>query len=171
MQRRRKRGLTSEAEQNTTDQFLPDESAIDPRSFAGEVRDRLNKLDQHVSSQYSAMAAYATIGKSDVETARQENQAGAERTRSMVIELIDRLRRECMETVAGVERRLGGGPESDSVRVASLEQQVAELSSALERSLTEQRDLAATVSSLVHDRMVHDGWLVNGNSAAQLSLR
>ena len=47
--------------------FLPAENAEAGTAVAVEFRNRLVKLEQQVMAQYTAMAAYATIAKQDVE--------------------------------------------------------------------------------------------------------
>ena len=52
--------------------FLPAEQRRDRTAVAVEFRNRLVKLEQQVMSQYTAMAAYATIAKQDAEAVKVE---------------------------------------------------------------------------------------------------
>ncbi len=54
--------------------FLPAENAEAGAVVAVEFRNRLVKLEQQVLSQYTSMAAYATISKQDVEAVKVESR-------------------------------------------------------------------------------------------------
>src|SRR5690349_6860114 len=43
-----------------TSEFLPDEASVDAKSSQTELFERLVRLEQQMSAQYTAMAAYAT---------------------------------------------------------------------------------------------------------------
>ena len=53
--------------------FLPEEAAETASATAVEFRMRLVKVEQQVMSQYTSMAAYATIAKQDFESGRAED--------------------------------------------------------------------------------------------------
>jgi len=154
-----------------TEPFLPSESAESARAVAIDLRDRLAKLESQMQAQYSAMAAYAQIAQQSVETARAESRHDLDRSQSTLIGLIERVRRECHDSIQGVEARLGGGPEGDAARMSAMEMRLATLESLLTTTLDTQRQLMETVQVLVQDRMQRDGWLVSSGSTDELSLR
>jgi hypothetical protein len=151
--------------------FLPDEAAVDARTGQVELRERVTKLEQQVMGQYTAMAAYATIAKQDVETARAEARAEIDRSQATSIGLMEKVRREFSDSLSGVEHRLGSGPDGGASRVVALESTVRELRAALDESLAVQRRLTEQVASLVRDQMERDGWLASSGTADELSLR
>ena len=151
--------------------FLPDEAVVDAKSSQVEIRDRVTKLEQQMTAQYTAMAAYATIAKNDSEVARAEARADNDRSQSTAIGLMEKVRREFADNLSGVEHRLGGGPGGEGARVAALEATVAELRYTLDQCLSVQMRMAEQVSSLVREQMSRDGWLSSNGSADELSLR
>ena len=88
--------------------FLPAKSAETGTAVAVEFRNRLVKLEQQVMAQYTAMAAYATIAKQDVEAARAE-VVDLDRSQATLIGLIEKLRNEVNTRLDGLERRTAGG--------------------------------------------------------------
>ena len=97
----------------TSESFLPDESAESARAVAIDLRDRLAKLEQQMLSQYSAMAAYATIAQQSVETARAESRHDLDRSQATMIGLMERVRREVTDSISGLRARLDGMPDDD----------------------------------------------------------
>ena len=67
--------------------FLPVEHEQTGTAVAVEFRNRLVKLEQQVMSQYTAMAAYATIAKTDSEAVKVEARADLDRSQATVIGL------------------------------------------------------------------------------------
>ena len=94
-----------------------------------------------------------------------------DRSQSTVIGLIERVRRECADSIQGVEARLGGGPDGDAARMSAMEMRLATLESLLTTTLETQRQLMETVQVLMQERMQREGWLVSSGSADELSLR
>jgi hypothetical protein len=158
-------------QEEPAEQFLPDEVAQEIQTASTEVRERLTKLEQQMLAQYSAMAAYATIAQTATDGARVELRHDIDRSQATMIGLIERVRRECNDAIAGVEARLGGGPGGESARLVALESKVVSLEAMLEASLEAQRKASETIAVLVRDRMERDGWLVSDGTADELSLR
>ncbi len=153
--------------------FLPEESAEAASAVAIELRTRLVKLEQQVMSQYTSMAAYATISKQDVEAARVEGRADLDRSQATLIGLLEKLRNEANTRLDGLERRAFGGDltaEGES-RLGCVEQQLAETTTILQQCLAENLELRAQVAQLVGQRMHEEGWLVSSGSSETLSLR
>ena len=151
--------------------FLPDESTESARAVAIDMRDRLAKLEQQMLAQYSAMASYATIAQHGVDTARAESRHDLDRSQATLIGLIERVRRECADSIQGVEARTGGGSGGESSRVTALEQRLVAFDDVLSACMTTQNELIETVGALMQERMQREGWLVSSGSADDLSLR
>ncbi len=169
-----------------TQPFLPDETSESARAVAIDLRDRLIKLEQQMLSQYSAMAAYATIAQQSVETARAESRHDLDRSQATMIGLMERVRREVTDSITGVRARLDGvesddpgavpgggvaGAIHDGGRVVALERRVEALERTLAEVLETQRQLVETVAELSRERMEREGWLVSNGSPDDLSLR
>ena len=153
--------------------FLPAEHEQTGAVVAVEFRNRLVKLEQQVMSQYTSMAAYATIAKTDSEAVKTEARADLDRSQSTVIGLIEKLRNEVNTRLDGLERRTTAGdlsPDGAS-RLSKLEQALESTTAALQQCLQENQELRAQVATLVEHRMQEQGWLVSSGSAEALYLR
>ncbi|MFM2072804.1 MAG: hypothetical protein RLZZ623_3068 [Actinomycetota bacterium] len=150
--------------------FLPDEAEQDSRLAGVNLRERMAKLEAQMMAQYTAMAAYASIAQRNSDMVQAESRSDLDRSQSTMIGLIERVRRECADSIEGAMRRTGGGVESDGARLASLEKKFDGLTTALERSIEAQQLLAEQVTLLLEDKMHRDGWLVANGNATDLSL-
>lgn len=152
--------------------FLPEESAEAATATAIEFRKRLVKLEQQVMSQYTAMAAYASIGKQDVEAAKTEGRADLDRSQSTLIGLLEKLRNEVNGRLDSLERRSADGDLSDEAgsRLSRVETELAAATASLQQCLDENRELRAQVSELVGQHMQEQGWLVSSGTPKALSL-
>jgi uncharacterized protein involved in exopolysaccharide biosynthesis len=153
--------------------FLPEESIEAASASTIELRNRLVKLEQQVLSQYTAMAAYATIAKQDFESGKTEGRADLDRSQATVIGLLEKLRNEVNIRLDGLERRTAGGdtsPDGGS-RLGRLESELAAATSSLQQCLQENQELKAQVAELVAHRMQEQGWLVSSGSTEALALR
>lgn len=167
-----------------TQPFLPDESTESARAIAIDLRERLAKLEQQMLSQYSAMAAYATIAQQSVETARAESRHDLDRSQATMIGLIERVRRDCTDAIVGVRARLDGARATgvDGVadapptgplglgRLDALEARVEALEHVLEAAMETQRQLTDTVGVLMREKMEREGWLVSSGTPDDLTL-
>ena len=153
--------------------FLPDEHAETGTAVAVEFRNRLVKLEQQVMSQYTAMAAYATIAKQEVGTARAEGRSDLDRSQATLIGLIEKLRNEVNARLDGLERRSGGSDLSadGATRLTQVEKDLASATAALKQCILENQELQAQVAELVEHRMQEQGWLVSSGTTDALSLR
>lgn len=153
--------------------FLPDESGETASAMAVEFRKRLVKLEQQVMSQYTSMAAYATIAKQDFEAAKAEGRADLDRSQATLIGLLEKLRNESNTRLDGIERRMGGGDTSaDAVtRLGRLEVELAAATTALRQCVLDNEELRSQVAELVGQRMQEQGWLVSSGTTGALSLR
>jgi cell division septum initiation protein DivIVA len=153
--------------------FLPEEHIETAAATSVEFRNRLVKLEQQVLSQYTAMAAYATIAKQDTDHVRAEARADLDRSQSTVIGLIEKLRNEMNLRLDRLELRIGASDMTadGATRLSGVEQHLAAMASALEQCIRENQELRAQVASLVEHRMNEQGWLVSAGSTEALSLR
>ncbi len=152
--------------------FLPAEHNETGAVVAVEFRNRLVKLEQQVLSQYTSMAAYATIAKQDVEAVKVEARADLDRSQATVIGLTEKLRNEINGRLDGLERRSAGDLSADDVsRLANVERDLASALTALRQCLQENQELRAQVTGLVEQRMQEQGWLVSSGTPEALYLR
>ena len=153
--------------------FLPAEHNETGTVVAVEFRNRLVKLEQQVLSQYSSMAAYATIAKQDVEAVKVEARADLDRSQATVIGLTEKLRNEINGRLDGLERRSVGGDlsEDGASRLAKVERDLASAVTALQQCLQENQELRTQVTGLVEQRMQEQGWLVSSGTPEALYLR
>ena len=153
--------------------FLPAEHNETGTVVAVEFRNRLVKLEQQVLSQYSSMAAYATIAKQDVEAVKVEARADLDRSQATVIGLTEKLRNEINSRLDGLERRSAGGDlsEDGASRLANVERDLASALTALHQCLQENQELRTQVAGLVEQKMQDQGWLVSSGTPEALYLR
>jgi paraquat-inducible protein B len=153
--------------------FLPAEHAETGTVVAVEFRNRLVKLEQQVMSQYTAMAAYATIAKQDVEAVKVEARADLDRSQSTMIGLTEKLRNEVNTRLDGLDRRTATGDLSaeGATRLAKVENDLADALAALQQCLHENQELRGQVAGLVEQRMQEQGWLVSSGTPEALYLR
>ncbi len=152
--------------------FLPLEQTETGAAVAVEFRNRLVKLEQQVMSQYTSMAAYATIAKQDGEAVKREARADLDRSQATVIGLLEKLRNEVNARLDRLERRIGGDLTVDDVtRLARVETDLASATAALQQCLKENQELRAEFAVVVEHRMQEQGWLVSSGTTEGLSLR
>jgi hypothetical protein len=153
--------------------FLPPEANETGTAVAVEFRNRLVKLEQQVLSQYTSMAAYATIAKQDAEAVKVEARADLDRSQATVIGLTEKLRNEINARLDGLERRAAGDDISTdgASRLAKVEHDLAAVNSALHECLQENHELRLQIAGLVEQRMQEQGWLVSSGGTDALSLR
>jgi hypothetical protein len=153
--------------------FLPAEHEQTGTVVAVEFRNRLVKLEQQVMSQYTSMAAYATIAKNDAEAVKVEARSDLDRSQATVIGLIEKLRNEMNTRLDGLERRSVEGDLSDdaATRLARVENDLAAATAALQQCLQANEELRTQMAGLVEHRMQEQGWLVSSGNAEALYLR
>jgi hypothetical protein len=141
-------------------EFFPDEAAHEIRAVGNDLRDRISKLETQVLAQYTAMAAYATIAQNATEGMRAELRSDIDRSQSTTIGLVERVRRECADSITGIQIRTGHGDGSDAARLDSLENRFESLAAALQSSIEAQGALAEQITMLLEEKMHREGWLV-----------
>ncbi len=133
----------------TVDQFFGDEDAAAEAHRVDELGQRLAHVEGQLHSQFTSMAAYAQIAQEQVEMARAEAKAATERTEHRLIDLIERERKDRIESATGAP---GGGngwasPEVNA-RLDALEHSVAEIRHGLNECLARQKALADAITAL-----------------------
>ena len=155
--------------------FLSPDSEETATSVAAELRERMAKVEQQVLAQYTATAAYATVGQQGVEQARAESRADLDRSQSTIIGLLDRLRAEIGNRLDGLETRtLGAGhafASDAATRLAAIEERMSGVLHALEGCVHENMVLRQQIDELMQRQMHTDGWLVSSGGQSELSLR
>jgi len=157
-----------------TKPFLAPDSDESVTSVAVELRDRMVKVEQQVLAQYTATAAYATLGQQGVDQARAESRADLDRSQSTIIGLLDRLRAEINNRLDGLgaHPRMGEGVPGDvAARLTAMEERMNGVLHALEASVHENMELRQQIDELVQRQMQTDGWLVSNGGPSELSLR
>jgi len=128
-----------------------DEEAAKLRADVTELHDLVANLTERVHAQFTTISAHAEIARQQFEFAREEAHAELERTRELLIELIERVRVE-FSTDAAVH--LTGSAPGASVavhaqRVSDLEARFDDVANGLERCFQRQQILADTMEAVV----------------------
>jgi hypothetical protein len=161
----RKHDKTTHEFEDLTTPFLPEESAEQTMAVSIELRHKLNKVEQQVLAQYTAMAAYAQIAQQNVDNVRAEARADMDRSQATVIGLVEKLRAEMVARFTGADHRAAanGGLQSLSVdasaRMGALEDKLAQMASALEIYARENAMLKSQLAGLFAERFNAEGWL------------
>ncbi|MGE0141275.1 MAG: hypothetical protein AB7R77_26050 [Ilumatobacteraceae bacterium] len=140
------------------------------RAISTDLRDRVAKLETQVMSQYTAMAAYATIAQNATDALRTEMRSDIDRSQATTIGLVERVRRECADSITGIQVRTGSGDGSDAARLDNLENRFESLAAALQSSIEAQGTLAEQITMLLEEKMHREGWLVANGSSDDLTL-
>jgi hypothetical protein len=136
--------------------ILGDEVAAELRSEVDSMRLLINDLTRQVHAQFTTISAHAEIARQQAEFAREEARADLERTRSLVIELVERTRRELLsqEPVHVPGSPPGASNAATNERIAGLETRIDDLLTGITRCFDRQRVLAETVEALFDAVMV-----------------
>lgn len=128
-----------------------DEEAATLRSDLTELREMVANLTERVHAQFTTISAHAEIAREQFEFARQEAHAELERTREMLIDLIERVRFELSSDA--VNHLAGAAPGASTVvqaqRVSDLEARFDDAQKGLERCFQRQSVLADTMEALL----------------------
>jgi BMFP domain-containing protein YqiC len=144
--------------------FFPNEAAHEIRAMSNDLRERISKLETQMMAQYTAMAAYATIAENAIDGLRAELRSDIDRSQSTTIGLVERVRRECADSITGIQVRTGNGDGSDGARLDALENRFESLAAALQASIEAQGTLAEQITILLEEKMHREGWLVANGS-------
>lgn len=122
-----------------------DEEAAKLRLDLDELRTQVSGLMVQVHSQFTTIAAHAEIARQQAEFARKEARADLDRTRDMLIGLIEQVR---------ASHRAPGTPPGPAIdglneRLGEIERQFQSLTASAEQSFNRQRELADTMAALL----------------------
>jgi predicted amino acid-binding ACT domain protein len=132
--------------------ILGDEKAADIQASLAQLRLKVAALEEQVRSQYTSVAAYASIAQEQVEFTRNEARADLDRTRQTLIELVEQVHHEAS---ANPQTRVPGappGPLAPPVVTApspALAARLGELEQAIMQCFDRQRELAETVAAVL----------------------
>ena len=142
---RRKRGRTLGEHE-----IFGDEDGARLRSDLTELRDLVANLTERVHAQFTTISAHAEIAREQFEFARQEAHAELERTREMLISLIEVIR---SEVASGGVHSAGSAPGASvavqAQRVSDLEARFTDVEQGLDRCFQRQGILADTMEAVV----------------------
>src|SRR5262245_29774522 len=145
-----------------------DEEAAKLQAEVTELREMVANLTERVHAQFTTIASHAEIARQHVEFAREEAHADTERTRELLINLLERTREDFSQAP---DVHVPGSPPgvsmaSYSERLEGLQTQIVELAISVDRCLQRQQILADTIEALV-DTVLSDR---RGEPVAGLSL-
>jgi hypothetical protein len=130
----------------TLDDFFGDEQAAAEVVQVAELHERIGQVESQVNSQFTSLAAYAQIAQEQIELARSEATATADRTEHRLTTLIERERTD--RVLAGTGGTGSLAPEV-TARLDALESSVAEIKLGLEECMERQRALADAITTLL----------------------
>jgi hypothetical protein len=147
---RRSRAPQSAADAGTA--IFGDELAAELASRLDVLAQQVLALEDQVRSQFTSVATYAAIASEQVEFARNEAHADVERTRELLIGLMEQLRNEVYHAGTRAVAAPGSRTLPTPVAVASDQGRVLERLDDVERGLEicfeRQRELAETVAAV-----------------------
>ena len=132
--------------------ILGDEKAAATHASLAQLHLKVAALEEQMRSQFTAVAAYASIAQEQVEFTRNEARADLDRTRHTLIELVEQVRHEAS---AAPRTRVPGappGPLAPPIVTApspSLAARLGELEQAIMQCFDRQRELAETVAAVL----------------------
>ena len=141
---------------NTLEQLdvFGNEEAARLQSEIADMKGLLAELSAQVSSQFTTIAAHAEIARQQVDFARNEAHANLERTREMLIGLLEQVRAEPGYHQAGS----APGPSSSATieRLQAVEAQLAKALETTNSCFHRQNELADTMAAFI-DTMMFTG--------------
>jgi len=132
--------------------ILGDENAAATHASLAQLHLKVTALEEQMRSQFTAVAAYASIAQEQVEFTRNEARADLDRTRQTLIELVEQVRHE---SSAAPRTRVPGappGPLAPPIVTApspSLAARLGDLEQAIMQCFDRQRELAETVAAVL----------------------
>jgi hypothetical protein len=120
-----------------------DEEAAEMRAELSTVVGRLDDLTGRVNAQFTSMSAYAEISREQMSEVREEARADMERSRELLIGLIDRLRDERRDDVEASDAT------TSDPRLDDIELSLRTLADNLENCEMRQRQIAETMTAFI----------------------
>jgi predicted amino acid-binding ACT domain protein len=136
--------------------IMGDERAADIQSSLAQLQLKVTALEEQMRSQYTSVAAYASIAHEQVEFTRDEARADLDRTRQTLLDLVEQVRREA--SPAPRIRTPGTPPGPLAPPVAAhpmtapgppLATRLGELEQAITQCFDRQRELAETMAAVL----------------------
>ena len=157
---------------DTQGSFLPEESEQEAQAAAVDARERIQKLEEQLQSQFTSMATYAEIAQRAVDTARAEARADLEREKSTLVSLMERIRLELLDDdhrpviAAALPTPAPPPPEqaapsidiSALARIALLEDRFERLSHQFGQVLKSQEELANSIAFMFEQQLRASSW-------------
>jgi hypothetical protein len=131
--------------------ILGDEQAAELANRLSALAQQVVALEDQMRSQFTSVATYAAIATEQVEFARSESRADLDRTRDMLIGLMEQLRNELGHrptrgsVLPGPSGLPTPVPGTEDVRVVG---RLDDLERAIEVCFERQRELAETVAAV-----------------------
>lgn len=123
-----------------------DEAAADHEAQFDQLRDRVQRVEGQIHSQFTSMAAYAQIAQEQIELARAESRSENERAEQRLTQLIERERAERLGMPTPGND--GHDPSGVDARLDSLEAAVEVIKVGISDCLSRQKALADAIASL-----------------------
>lgn len=152
---RRKIDMWQELDEHVPD-FLPEVDVQEAQTAVADVRERLDKVEGQLLSQYTAIAAYAQIAQQSVENARAEARADLDREKGILVSLVERTRNELHAEHAGGDpgsRIVMNGNVDAAARIAELQERFESINQLFSQCLRNQEELANSIASLLERQM------------------
>lgn len=125
-----------------------DEEAAQLRAELDDLRASVTDLAARVHSQFTTIAAHAEIAREQAEFARAEARADLDRTRDMLIGLIEQARADRPgHHVPGTAP--GPSIAAQAERFEELDRRLAQLAAAVDTCFERQRELADTMAAMI----------------------
>lgn len=136
-------------------QIFGDEEAARLFSEVAELRSVVGDLAERVHAQFTTISAHAEIARQQVEFVRDEARSDLDRTRTMLIDLLDQTRRDA--AMSPTQTTLPAPPAGSPIvlapaaadRIDAVEARVHGVIDRVEQCFERQRELAATMSALL----------------------
>jgi hypothetical protein len=132
--------------------ILGDEKAAATHASLAQLHLKVAALEEQMRSQFTAVAAYASIAQEQVEFTRNEARADLDRTRQTLIELVEQVRHEAGPAPRTRVPGAPPGPLAPPIVTApspSLAARLGELEQAIMQCFDRQRELAETVAAVL----------------------
>ena len=132
--------------------ILGDEEGASINASLAQLHLKVAALEDQMRSQYTSLAAYASIAQEQVEFTRNEARADLDRTRQTLIELVEQVRHEA--SAAPITRVAGAppGPLAPPIVTApspALAARLGEFERAIMQCFDRQRELAETLAAVL----------------------
>lgn len=140
-------------------EIFGDEEAARMAADIAELKTQISDLNARVHSQFTTIAAHAEIARQQAEFVREEARADLDRTRDMVIGLVEHVRNDVAALGDGSASvphwpapsngRPLPAPAARDPRLEAIERRLDTVAGTIERCFDRQRELANTMEALL----------------------